>query len=131
MNFLRMTPATTFETVLQAQAKFRQELGLFKVKAILNKNYQPNGTKSYAHLLIRFSFRTTKPGPYYQHAQLGIVIKKTADGKHKPVPVEDQQNDSMYLCEVSIGTPAQKLMLDFDTGSSDLWVSDCYRLGYL
>ena len=42
------------------------------------------------------------------------------------VPAEDIQNDSMYLCEVAVGTPAQKLYLDFDTGSSDLWV--CYPI---
>jgi len=38
------------------------------------------------------------------------------------VPAEDIQNDSLYLCEVGVGMPEQKIYLDFDTGSSDLWV---------
>lgn len=45
-----------------------------------------------------------------------------SDGEVGNVPAEDIQNDSLYLCEVGIGSPEQKLYLDFDTGSSDLWV---------
>lgn len=46
----------------------------------------------------------------------------SSTGTEGEVPAEDIQNDSLYLCEVGVGTPEQKLYLDFDTGSSDLWV---------
>lgn len=48
--------------------------------------------------------------------------KRDATGKLGDVPAEDVQNDSEYLACVDIGTPAQTMNLNFDTGSSDLWV---------
>ncbi|KDN37833.1 hypothetical protein RSAG8_09887, partial [Rhizoctonia solani AG-8 WAC10335] len=38
------------------------------------------------------------------------------------VRANDIQNDTEYACPVTIGTPGVTLTLDFDTGSSDLWV---------
>ena len=51
-----------------------------------------------------------------------MVKKPDSTGKIGHVDATDIQNDSEYLAPVSIGTPQQTFNLNFDTGSSDLWL---------
>ncbi|KAL8720514.1 MAG: hypothetical protein Q9225_002636 [Loekoesia sp. 1 TL-2023] len=115
---------------------------LTRVTRVPNPKYQRSGTKSYVYLLNKYKFSPTKPGPYFlggkvqQKGKHGIgrlfggkahvqrVLQKRSGAEAQPgdVPAEDQQNDSEYLCPVTIGTPGQTFNLDFDTGSADLWI---------
>lgn len=113
-----------------------------RIKLVANPRYQKSGTKSYVHVMRKYRFNPTKPGPYafgsrlhqtgrsYTDQPIGgrahihQVLQKTIANTDQvgEIGAEDVQNDAMYLAEVGIGSPAQMLNLDFDSGSADLWV---------
>ena len=118
------------------------------VALVPNPDYKPDGLKTYGYLLGKYGFNPTKPGPYTTvvraqaqqlHAQLqvelvapsaksgksssGRVLRyKDKHGRLGEVPAQNVQNNLLYLCPVTIGTPGKVFNLDFDTGSADLWV---------
>ncbi|KAK4148024.1 aspartic peptidase domain-containing protein [Dichotomopilus funicola] len=144
-RFVKFAVEDTILVDFRKHTQFRKARGLSKIRPLLNNNYRRHGTKSYVYALNKFGFQPTKPGPYFQKfAKLGAanrrpdlpgvkpglvregLYKKPEDGGEPgKVTAEDQPNDAEYLCEVAIGSgsDAQKVLLDFDTGSADLWVN--------
>ncbi|KAL9131360.1 MAG: hypothetical protein Q9217_000687 [Psora testacea] len=90
---------------------------LQKISLDFNRNYRASGLKSYVYLLNKYKFAPTKEGPYF------LADKAHTYGINGDDNADDEQNDSLYLCPVTIGTPGQTFNLDFDTGSADLWIA--------
>ncbi|KAI1124001.1 secreted aspartic proteinase precursor [Nemania abortiva] len=88
--------------------------GRFTVNQVRNANFKRHGPSQVAKTYLKFG----RPVPDELAASLGMTAKRS-EGSVSTYP---QEYDSEWLTPVSIGTPAQTLMLDFDTGSSDLWV---------
>ncbi|EJT80702.1 aspartic endopeptidase [Gaeumannomyces tritici R3-111a-1] len=124
-------------------AETKEHLGLSRVALLRNPTYHPSGTKIYVSLMARHGFKPTKPGPYCYRNRMhqrglanvpgaaggrvrmerGLMKGEGAGGGSvKQITPDDQCSDAVYLCEVEVGTPAQKLKLEFNTSSSELWV---------
>lgn len=76
---------------------------------------------SYAKALRKYN--ATLPG----HVQ-GVVDRfalrhtRRAGSEQGSVEAASIDADTEYVATISVGTPAQDLPMDFDTGSSDLWI---------
>ncbi|CAG7559422.1 unnamed protein product [Fusarium equiseti] len=94
----------------------------FSVEQVKNPKFIKNGPLALAHVYSKYgvplpkglekAVKAVKTGSSHSKRQngSGSVITTPAD------------EDIEWLTPVQIGTPAQTLNLDFDTGSSDLWV---------
>ncbi|KAJ7090865.1 acid protease, partial [Mycena belliarum] len=82
---------------------------------------RPTLFSAYARAANRYGFQTTKFAPFKKHENM--VFHVNAKGESGDVPAASVQNGAAeYIVQVKIGTPGVTLNLDFDTGSSDLWV---------
>ncbi|KAI1759271.1 secreted aspartic proteinase precursor [Hypoxylon sp. FL1150] len=90
----------------------------FTVHQVRNPDHVKNGARALAKAYRKYG----APLPDYLAAALNstsATTKRATTGSATNTP---EQYDAEYLTPVSIGTPAQTLNLDFDTGSADLWV---------
>ncbi|TCD64788.1 hypothetical protein EIP91_003625 [Steccherinum ochraceum] len=85
---------------------------------------RPSLYSAYARAARRYGFETGKYAGFAKRDNKVVKVKGLEDkATDHEVPAESIQNGYVeYVVEVKIGTPGVTLHLDFDTGSSDLWV---------
>jgi hypothetical protein len=101
--------------------------GSFKVTQVRNSNYDNSTFVPRAALAMYKTYlKFGKPVPdsiaqtvadYRSNKTANLARRTTGSAVNTPLSYDEE-----YITPVSIGTPAQVLNLDFDTGSSDLWV---------
>ncbi|KAI2624131.1 secreted aspartic proteinase precursor [Xylaria nigripes] len=104
---------------LATASPVEQRVGAFSVPQVPNLRFRHHGPSQMAKTLAKYG--VPLPDSLAQTvARLDATRHVARDsGSAEAVP---EEFDIEYLTPVQIGTPPQTLHLDFDSGSSDLWV---------
>ncbi|KAI3334458.1 aspartic peptidase domain-containing protein [Ustulina deusta] len=101
------------------KSKIGTKTGSFTVNQVANAAFKPHGAFQLAKAYNKYGAKMPE-GLAKTVAKYNAAKKAKRDsGSAVTTP---EQYDIQYLTPVDIGTPAQTLNLDFDSGSSDLWV---------
>jgi aspergillopepsin I len=96
------------------------DCGSFSVPVARNAAYKAHGPLALAKVYHKYG--KTLPDDLAAAVARFRSSQRKARRATGSVSNAPEQYDSEYISGVQIGTPAQTLPLDFDTGSSDLWV---------
>ncbi|KAI0473219.1 secreted aspartic proteinase precursor [Xylariaceae sp. FL0804] len=99
--------------------RLRSEAGSFAVTQVRNENFVAHGPVQMAKTLNKYGAKLPDGLAQTMSRLSSVILKRGQEGSASATP---EQYDIQYLTPVQIGTPPQTLHLDFDSGSSDLWV---------
>ncbi|KAL7792123.1 putative aspartate protease [Trichoderma ceciliae] len=88
------------------------------IEVTFNKNYDAHGPTALYKAKRKYGAPISENLKSAVAARRALSKRQTGSAPNRPGDSADDE----YVTNVSIGTPAQVLPLDFDTGSSDLWV---------
>ena len=82
---------------------------------LLPRNNKPHGPSEYFRSILKYNITPTHPQALPLHERLA-----RPDNFDEEIPATTEETGTAYKAPVTIGT--QQFVLDFDTGSPDLWV---------